>query len=44
MSIFALVIWRGSTSVAFPCIWARAVAAQANRLVKLLLPKGRGRL
>ena len=44
MSIFALVIWRWSTSLAFPCIWAGAVAAQGNVSVEVLLPKSRGRL
>jgi hypothetical protein len=27
MSIFALVISRGSANLAFPCIWAKAVTA-----------------
>jgi hypothetical protein len=40
MSIFALVIWRGSTNLAFPYICAKAVAAQGNVSVEGLLPKG----
>jgi hypothetical protein len=41
MSIFALVISRGSTNLAFPYICA---AAQGNVSVEVLLPKGGHRL
>ena len=44
MSIFALVILRGSTNLAFLCICAKAVAAQGNVSVEVLLPKGGRRL
>ena len=44
MSIFALVISRGSTNLAFPYICAKAVAAQVNVSVELLLPNGGRRL
>jgi hypothetical protein len=40
MSIFALVISRGSAKVAFPCICAKAMAVQGNVSVELLLPEG----
>jgi hypothetical protein len=40
MSIFALVILRGSTHLAFPSICAKAVAAQSNLSVEVLLPEG----
>ena len=40
MSIFARVISRGSTNLAFPYICAKAVAAQGNVLVEVLLPEG----
>jgi hypothetical protein len=40
MSIFALVILRRSTKLAFPYICAKAVAAQGNLPVEVLLPKG----
>jgi hypothetical protein len=40
MSIFALVILRGSIDLAFPCICAKAAAAGGNVLVEVLLPKG----
>jgi hypothetical protein len=40
MSIFAQVIWRGSTNLAFPYICAKVVAAQGNVSVEVLLPKG----
>jgi hypothetical protein len=42
MSIFALVISRGCTNLAFPNICAKAVAAQGNGSVEVLLPKGGG--
>jgi hypothetical protein len=42
MSIFALVILRGPTNVAFPYICAKALAAQSSVSVEALLPK-RGR-
>jgi len=44
MSIYALVISRGSTNLAFPYICAKAVAAQGNVSVEVLLPKGGRRL
>ena len=44
MSIFALVISRGSTNLAFPYICAKALAAQGNLSVEALLPKGGRRL
>ena len=44
MSIFALVILRGSANLAFPYICAKAVAAQGNVSVEVLLPKGGRRL
>jgi hypothetical protein len=44
MSIFALVILRGSTNLTFPYISAEAVAAQGNVSVEVLLPKGGRRL
>ena len=44
MSIFALVISRGSTNLAFPYICAKPVAAQGNVSVEVLLPKGGRRL
>ena len=44
MSIFALVILRGPTKLAFPYICAKAVAAQGNLPVEVLLPKGGRRL
>jgi hypothetical protein len=41
VSIFALVILRGSIDLAFPCICAKAAAAaEGNVLVEVLLPKG----
>jgi hypothetical protein len=40
MSIFALVISRGSTNLTFPYICAKAVDAQVNVSVEVLLPKG----
>jgi hypothetical protein len=40
MSIFALVILRGPTKLAFSYICAKAVAAQRNVSVEVLLPKG----
>jgi hypothetical protein len=40
MSIFALVILRGPINLAFPYICAKAVAAQGNVSVEVLLPKG----
>jgi len=40
MSIFALVILRRSTKLAFPYICAKAVAAQGNLPVEVLLPEG----
>jgi len=40
MSIFALVILRGPTKLAFPYICAKAFAAQRNVSVEVLLPKG----
>ena len=40
MSIFALVISRGSTNLAFLYICAKAVAAHSNVSVEVLLPKG----
>jgi hypothetical protein len=40
MSIFALVILRGSTNLAFPYICAKAVAAQGYVSVEVLLPEG----
>ena len=39
MSIFALVILRRSTKLAFPYICAKAVAAQGNLPVEVLLPE-----
>jgi hypothetical protein len=39
MSIFALVILRGSTKLAFPYICIKAAAAQGNGSVEALLPK-----
>lgn len=42
MSIFPLVISRGCTNLAFPCICANAVAAQGNGSVEVPLPKGGG--
>ena len=44
MLIFALVILRGSTNLAFSYICAKAVAAQGNVSVEVLLPKGGRRL
>ena len=44
MSIFALVILRRSTKLAFPYICAKAVDAQGNVSVEALLPKGGRRL
>ena len=44
MSIFALVISRGSTNLAFPYICAKALAAKGNVSVEVLLPKGGRRL
>ena len=44
MSIFAPVILRGPTKLAFPYICAKAVAAQGNVSVEVLLPKGGRRL
>jgi hypothetical protein len=44
MSIFALVISRGSTNLAVPYICATAVAAQVNVSVEVLVPKGGRRL
>jgi hypothetical protein len=44
MSIFALVILRGSTNLTFPYVCAKAVAAQGNVSVEFLLPKGGRRL
>jgi hypothetical protein len=43
MSIFALVILRGSTNLTFPNVCAKAVA-QGNVSVEFLLPKGGRRL
>jgi len=40
MSIFALVISRGSTTLGSPYICAKAVAAQGDVSVEVLLPKG----
>ncbi len=40
MSIFALVILRGSAKLAFSYLCAKAVAAQGNVSVEALLPKG----
>ena len=40
MSIFALVILRRSTNLTFPYICAKAVAAQGNLPVEVLLPEG----
>jgi hypothetical protein len=40
MSIFALVILRGSTNLTFPNVCAKAVAAQGYVSVEVLLPKG----
>jgi hypothetical protein len=40
MSIFALVILRGSTNLMFPCVCANAVAGQGNVSVEVLLPEG----
>jgi len=40
MSIFALVILSGSINRAFPCICAKAAAAQGNVFVEVVLPKG----
>jgi hypothetical protein len=40
MSIFALVILRGSANLVFPYICANAVAAQGNGSVEVFLPKG----
>ena len=40
MSIFALVISRGSTNLTFPYICAKAVDARGNVSVEVLLPKG----
>ena len=44
MSIFALVILRVSTNLAFPYIWAKAMAVQGDVSVEVLLPKGGRRL
>ena len=44
MSIFALVISRGSINLAFPYVCAKAVAAHGNVSVEVLLPKGGRRL
>ena len=44
MSIFALVISRGSTKLAIPVVCAKAAAAQVNLSVEVLLPKGGRRL
>jgi hypothetical protein len=44
MLVFALVISRGSTNLAFRQICAKAVAAQGNVSVEVLLPKGGRRL
>jgi predicted peroxiredoxin len=44
MSIFALVSSRGSTKLAIPFVCAKAAAAQGNRSVEFLLPKGGRRL
>jgi hypothetical protein len=44
MSIFALVISRGSINLVFPYIWAKGAAGQGNVSVELLLPKGGRRL
>ena len=44
MSIFALVILRGSTNLGSPYICAKAVAGQGNVSVEVLLPKGGRRL
>ena len=44
MSIFALVILRGPTQLALSYICAKAVAAQGNVSVEVLLPKGGRRL
>jgi len=44
MSIFVLVILRGSTNLAFSYICAKTVAAQGNVSVEVLLPKGGRRL
>jgi hypothetical protein len=44
MSIFALVISRGSSNLAFPYIWAKGAAVHGNISVELLLPKGGRRL
>jgi hypothetical protein len=40
MSIFALVISRGSTDLTFPYISTEAVAPQGDISVEVLLPKG----
>jgi hypothetical protein len=39
MSIFALVISRGSTNLAFPYICAKALDTQGHGSVEVLLPK-----
>jgi hypothetical protein len=44
MSIFARVISRGSTNLAFPSFCGKAVAAQGNVSVEVLFPKGGRRL
>jgi hypothetical protein len=44
MSIFALVISRGSTNLMVPYVCAKAVAAQGNVSVEVLLPEGGRRL
>ena len=44
MSIFALVILRGSTNLTFPYVCAKAAAAEGNVSVEVLLPKGGRRL
>ena len=44
MSIFALAILRGSANLGSPYICAKAVAAQGNVSVEVLLPKGERRL
>jgi len=40
MSIFALVISRGSTNLAFPHICAKAATTHGNGSVERFLPKG----
>ena len=40
MSIFALVILRGSPNLAFPCVCANGLAAEGNFSVEVLLPQG----